>query len=406
MSGNSVNIYEREKLYSEVWNTPVIEVAKQYGVSNVAIKKKCKAMNIPTPPPGYWAKLRSGKDVKKEPLPPPQNGPVIRYGLRPNSNKSKSSPLSFLSLEEQDKLYSIASSLTLDPNERPCKEVLNYQKVVIKWNKNNSSILGLSYSYSEFMRSRRKYVNDRWVDIPVLAGLVSNDSLIRINKILNCINNATNQLGYFINDDLSFSIRGERVEFVFYENQESIEHIITEEEQKKLRQYEDHVKRFGYGEKPYIPSTDYRFNGYLSFTTKKFTYIKDTDENRIEDRIGDMLIQLVQQSEIVKAERLTREEEQRKRDEEENRRELHKKLYNDEVDKLTALLKEANDFELATKIRDYAYYVQQMDIRHKNTKWIAWAKEKADWYDPFINKRDSLFGARVHNNDPIPKNIK
>ncbi len=66
MSADGKNIYEREKLYNEVWDKPVIEVAKEYGVSNVAIKKKCKEMNIPTPSSGYWAKLRYGKEVHKK----------------------------------------------------------------------------------------------------------------------------------------------------------------------------------------------------------------------------------------------------------------------------------------------------------------------------------------------------
>ena len=61
--------YEREKLYKEVWDEPVSTVAKRYGVSDVAIHKICKSMDIPVPPRGYWAKKRAGQKVKKEPLP-------------------------------------------------------------------------------------------------------------------------------------------------------------------------------------------------------------------------------------------------------------------------------------------------------------------------------------------------
>ncbi|MHB1127656.1 MAG: hypothetical protein ACYC2T_12020 [Bacillota bacterium] len=55
------NTYNREKLYEEVWAKPVVEVAVQYGVSDVAIHKICKSLNVPVPPRGYWAKLRAGK---------------------------------------------------------------------------------------------------------------------------------------------------------------------------------------------------------------------------------------------------------------------------------------------------------------------------------------------------------
>ena len=67
--GQTYNIYDRETLYKEVWEAPVTEVAKKYKVSDVAIHKICKSLNVPTPGPGYWAKLRAGKPVTKVPLP-------------------------------------------------------------------------------------------------------------------------------------------------------------------------------------------------------------------------------------------------------------------------------------------------------------------------------------------------
>ena len=68
--GQAYNVYHRETLYQEVWAMPVTEVAKRYKVSDAAIHKVCKSLDIPTPPQGYWAKLRAGKPVKKLPLPP------------------------------------------------------------------------------------------------------------------------------------------------------------------------------------------------------------------------------------------------------------------------------------------------------------------------------------------------
>ncbi|NLB96602.1 MAG: hypothetical protein GX785_12955, partial [Armatimonadetes bacterium] len=37
-------VYERDKLYEEVWSEPVTAVAKRYGVSDVAIHKTCKRL--------------------------------------------------------------------------------------------------------------------------------------------------------------------------------------------------------------------------------------------------------------------------------------------------------------------------------------------------------------------------
>lgn len=47
----------------------MVKVAKSYGVSDVAVKKWCKKLNIPTPGLGYWAKIEHGKNVKQIPLP-------------------------------------------------------------------------------------------------------------------------------------------------------------------------------------------------------------------------------------------------------------------------------------------------------------------------------------------------
>lgn len=79
--GQTYNVYNRETLYQEVWNMPVTEVAKRYKVSDVTIHKVCKSLNIPTPTPGYWAKLRAGKPVKKTPL--PLGGESKRWECRP-----------------------------------------------------------------------------------------------------------------------------------------------------------------------------------------------------------------------------------------------------------------------------------------------------------------------------------
>lgn len=56
-----MDIYDREKLYEEVWNESVTIVARKYSVSGVAIKKACKKMNVPTPRVGYWQKLNQGQ---------------------------------------------------------------------------------------------------------------------------------------------------------------------------------------------------------------------------------------------------------------------------------------------------------------------------------------------------------
>lgn len=64
------DVYERKKLYEEVWAEPVKIVAERYGVSDVALAKTCRKMAVPLPGRGYWAKVKAGMRPPTTPLPP------------------------------------------------------------------------------------------------------------------------------------------------------------------------------------------------------------------------------------------------------------------------------------------------------------------------------------------------
>lgn len=48
----------KEELQKLVWTRPTIHIAKDFGVSDKAIEKWCKAYGIEKPPRGYWAKKK------------------------------------------------------------------------------------------------------------------------------------------------------------------------------------------------------------------------------------------------------------------------------------------------------------------------------------------------------------
>lgn len=66
--------FTRQELYDLVWTTPMVKLAKEFGLSDVGLRKTCHRHQIPTPPLGYWAKLSFGKPVKKTALPSPAPG--------------------------------------------------------------------------------------------------------------------------------------------------------------------------------------------------------------------------------------------------------------------------------------------------------------------------------------------
>ena len=58
----------REELFALVWERPATEVARELGISDVALGKLCRRLQVPKPPRGYWARVASGKKPRRPPL--------------------------------------------------------------------------------------------------------------------------------------------------------------------------------------------------------------------------------------------------------------------------------------------------------------------------------------------------
>lgn len=58
----------RQALYDLVWSRPRTTLAKELGVSDVAIGKHCAKSHVPAPPMGYWARLSAGGKPRRTPL--------------------------------------------------------------------------------------------------------------------------------------------------------------------------------------------------------------------------------------------------------------------------------------------------------------------------------------------------
>tara|TARA_E500000305_G_C3870946_1_gene165136 strand:+ start:176 stop:526 length:351 start_codon:yes stop_codon:yes gene_type:complete len=60
-----LNALTREELFLLVWEHPSQEIAMELGISDVALGKRCKKLQVPKPPAGYWAKVKAGKRPRK-----------------------------------------------------------------------------------------------------------------------------------------------------------------------------------------------------------------------------------------------------------------------------------------------------------------------------------------------------
>lgn len=98
----------RKELLDLVWQTPLSELGPKFGLSDNGLRKICKKHHIPTPPVGYWTKVKFGKHVPKPPkLKPLKIEPVIELSVKENGDES----LSYLA-----QYYILAKKLKADKN--------------------------------------------------------------------------------------------------------------------------------------------------------------------------------------------------------------------------------------------------------------------------------------------------
>jgi hypothetical protein len=81
----------REQLYDDVWAEPMTAVAKKYNLSDNGLRKRCKSLNIPIPPFGYWPKKKAGKVVAERPALPPYNEIVLDESIQEDEKEATES---------------------------------------------------------------------------------------------------------------------------------------------------------------------------------------------------------------------------------------------------------------------------------------------------------------------------
>lgn len=61
----------RKEFYDLVWSKPRTELAKQFGIPDVAVGILCRQLNVPAPPPGYRAHVAAKGHARSKCVKPP-----------------------------------------------------------------------------------------------------------------------------------------------------------------------------------------------------------------------------------------------------------------------------------------------------------------------------------------------
>lgn len=389
-------IHDRVKLYNEVWEEPVTAVAKRRGVSDVAIHKLCKRLEIPMPPPGYWAKARAGKSVgAKPPLPKISDTHKLLGRKRVADPRDKE----------------IQTALAKAPNRMYSDERVKDSCSNVKVKQNLTNPHPLVQETAEYYKGIKGKGRDGiiYISSGLLDMAVSKDQLHRALRIWNALINTIEGIGFTVaNETIQHKwgttesgtyvkIMDQRLKVNLTESTKRIEHIKTkQEEQSKYA---------------YIPPWDYIPSGILTLHVDDYsasrTNWRDGKRKSLEEQIGDFILALVRIAEENKIRQEIAAKEKQERLVEEKRREEIRIARDRELKRFEALEKAADAWARSLKIERYIEAVSQM-LKEENIEgksrvdiedWIAWAQQKADWLNPLKQWTDPILGSRKTKED-------
>lgn len=432
MTSREMITLTRQQLYDEVWKQSAAKVAKKYNLHYSRLISSLKQDNIPYPSSGYWTRVDYGKDVSAELIPLSGNGEsivelalagavvtrkrkkipdVIEEGgnwkqseAEQQSTKAEADTipvsvtveipdtiLDYLADDERRKVIEAINSLEINQNAHLHKSLVAY-KTLIKEYKDSLK------DHNFPTKNRYYYDRGREVAPPKFINDVSENGLSRIISIMDVIFKTIEKLGGGVQRDLSVKIRQDIVHFKFAEAQDKVPHEIAKREAKELLEYKE-AKRLGrYASEPKIRKYDNVYSGKIRIVFDDSSYIRDSAEVKLEDRLDEILIRLYEISEAHRIDRVKREEQQRLYLDAKQREEELKEGKRQETMKTQALENVAKDYQIACEIRNYiAAVINKGELTEADFEWIEWAKKKADWYDPIVAREDECLGKRDHS---------
>ena len=295
--------------------------------------------------------------------------------------------LDYLDETERNKVLEYACNLQISQSTRLHKMLVQYKKDIADY----KSKLKEAQSRPYYNPRHNKPENE-----PAFFKEMSDECMSRAIAILDTVFKSIESLGGSINSDLSVKIRDDIVRFRMVESQDQVKHEMTKQEAQALVKYNDDIKNHRWASKPQIRKYDKVYNGKLRIEFGERSYIRDNDSEKLEDRLGDILVTLYEKAEENRIVREAREESERKRVEEARCREENRQRKEQEIRLVKELVNKAEDYRIAKEIREYIQAMIDSGNEDITPEWIEWALKKADWYDPSIETEDEYLGKRQH----------
>jgi hypothetical protein len=396
-------VFDRQPLYEEVWATPLTELGKKYGLSDNGIRKVCKAMNIPLPEQGHWAKVAAGHVVTRKAL--PQDAERTRFVSRiqiestlyksPADDEFLAQQLAFeekpenrIECETQPRRWHKVIIPSRDALRAAVAAIPQMRRDVERAAKNPR------------VRTEPNFTGWRWDQFNDDGQLLASGGMLRVTPktyeralaILNALCFSAETRGYVPSYDekaarLVLSGHGGRVEVRTSER--------LEEKWEKRPGWNGKIEN----KKTLAPTGELRLFVGESYRERQLLDGDSTLENQLNDIFVKVARHVVHQREATREREEWRRtyEVQRKQQEEAAARqrrieELKKQLHAD-----------VKFWHEATLIRQYLDALERSGRAGESPEWFAWAREYADELDPLTRERkrglvdgDSVNGGLVN----------
>lgn len=370
--------YDRAKLLEEVWTEPVQAVALRYQFSDVGLKKLCSRLLIPTPPRGYWAKLKAGRTVPSRPALKPYNGNprhLYRFVAQPVPPTEGIVPV--------DERLEPVLAFERDP--------ANYIQVPSRGTRWHHLVAATRDAFNA------GYKDSRGIPLPRGKGVdiaVSAEQRMRALRIMNTLIKALEKRGFKLvqgDHHVEVEMFGVRLPLSVFEATKRTSYVPTAKQ----------VAAKSRGEYSYWPPYQYTPSGKLEIRCGDGgAVIKDSARASIEEQLNKAVEVLAGRAVSIL---LYREEQERLNEIRERRcREAQSQqaIQDAEKKKLEQLIEDAQRWQKAEVIRAFiraqevcasgegALFDQQLEF-------LAWARAKADWLDPLVQHPDSILDQKI-----------
>ncbi|MBT4036355.1 MAG: hypothetical protein HOB84_08735 [Candidatus Marinimicrobia bacterium] len=341
----------REQLYEKVWSQPAIAIAKELGISDVAVAKICKKLNVPKPKLGYWAKKQHGKRIRQTPLPQLKPGTPESYTIHPTQAEGLPDEAQIIIDQQQNYEKDEANKITV-------KETLHGAHSLV------------SQAYSKLKSAYTDTYNRLVFRSMGLSILVTKDSTRRALLIMDALIKALEKRGYSVSIDegsTNVQIHDCQISFSITEKIKRIE--LTEGSEVKYsweREWE------------YLPTGKLTLEIKERFHGQKV--IRDGKTQRLEDCLNRFIILLVKSAEIMKKEKAEHQAQLIKWERERELEQLARRKRELEKLRLEQLFKSATEWQQCQLMRTYISAVRDrsnIDSDQSGTgSWLEWAEEK------------------------------